>query len=55
MKVHTNSLQGFTINYARNVFIQNYTDSCDIHDHYICRVGWQPGILICKHLLKYNR
>ncbi len=35
MKVHTHSLQGFT-NYAKNVFLENYTDSCNIRNCYIC-------------------
>jgi hypothetical protein len=34
-KIHTHSLHGFT-NYAKNVLIQNYTETCYIQNCYIC-------------------
>jgi len=34
-KIHTHSMQGFT-KYAKTIFIQNYSETCDIHKCYIC-------------------
>jgi len=34
-KIHTHSIHGY-VNYAKNVFIQNYSEHCEIRNCYIC-------------------